>query len=113
MKIVRDDSDRDNNRSNGKKIIMRAVILHPILTACVKGATTSNLVSTISNIMSTYSGLMKKYLFYMIEYHLILYNGKEHLFIISNTGIDLLRQIELMKSSENLDTSQIFLQISQ
>ncbi|HYF98954.1 MAG TPA: hypothetical protein VD815_02570 [Candidatus Saccharimonadales bacterium] len=69
MKIARGDSDRDNNSSNGKKITMKAVILHPMPTDCAKGVTTSNLVSTISNIMSIHSGLTKKYLFLYDRIH--------------------------------------------
>lgn len=101
----------DNER--GKKIIMKASILKPILISCFEGAPFSQLISTISNITFLENNAVKKYLFYMIEFNLITYSGKLKSFIIAKNGISLLLQIELMKSKEKLSTDQIFLQINE
>ncbi len=106
MKVVK------SNKENGKKITMKAIIIQPILISCFQGITISNLVSTISMVMPIHSDLIKKYLFYMIEYNLLIYNGRKQLFTTSRDGVNLLLQIELMKATEKLDTSQIFLQVN-
>ncbi|MGE0388729.1 MAG: hypothetical protein DA329_06890 [Candidatus Nitrosocosmicus sp.] len=107
MKVATSDN------KNGKKIIMKAVILQPILMSCFEGVTISNLCSTISRVISIDKDSIKKYLFYMIEFNLITYQGKIKSFFIANDGIELLLQIESMKSRENLNTNQIFLQINE
>jgi hypothetical protein len=48
----------------------------------------------------------------MIECNLITYSGRLKSFLIAKDGINLLLQIELMKSKEKLSTEQIFLQIN-
>jgi hypothetical protein len=101
-----------SHNESGKKIIMKAVILQPILVSCFEGVTISHLVSTVSNIMPIHNDLVKKYLFYMIECNLITYSGRLKSFLIAKDGINLLLQIELMKSKEKLSTDQIFLQMN-
>jgi hypothetical protein len=49
----------------------------------------------------------------MIEFNLITYQGKIKSFFIANDGINLLLQIESMKSRESLNTNQIFLQVDE
>ena len=107
MEVIGSDNE------NGKKIIMKAVILQPILVSCFEGVTISHLISTVSSIMPVQNYLVKKYLFYMIEFNLITYSGSLKSFLIAKGGINLLLQIELMKSIERLSTDQIFLQINE
>jgi hypothetical protein len=107
MKVIGSDN------KSGKKIIMKGIILQPILISCFEGITISHLISTVSSIMPVQDYLVKKYLFYMIECNLISYSGRLKLFLITKEGINLLLQIELMKSIENLSTEQIFLQINE
>ena len=106
MEVVGSDNE------SSKKIIMKAVILQPILVSCFEGVTISHLISTVSNIMPIQNDLVKKYLFYMIECNLITYSGRLKSFLIAKDGINLLLQIELMKSKEKLSTDQIFLQMN-
>ena len=107
MKVIGSDNEI------GKKIIMKAIMLQPILVACFEGVTLSRLLSTVSSIMPVQKDLVKKYLFYMIECNLIKYSGRLKSFLIAKEGINLLLQTELMKSKENLSTDQIFLQINE
>ena len=37
--------------------------------------------------------LLKKYLFYLIEYDLISYNGKEQVYMIKDRGLEVLSEI--------------------
>ena len=106
MEVVGSDNE------SSKKIIMKAVILQPILVSCFEGVTISHLISIVSSIMPIQNELVKKYLFYMIECNLITYNGRLKSFLIAKDGINLLLQIELMKSKEKLNTDQIFLQMN-
>ncbi|HKR74040.1 MAG TPA: hypothetical protein VJR94_08005 [Candidatus Nitrosocosmicus sp.] len=102
-----------SDKKSGEKIVMKAVILQPILMSCFEGVTISHLYSTISSIISIDKEAVKKYLFYMIEFNLITYQGKIKSFFIANDGINLLLQIESMKSRESLNTNQIFLQVDE
>lgn len=102
-----------SDNESGKKIVMKAIILQPILVSCFEGVTISHLISTVSSIMPVQNDLVKKYLFYMIECNLITYSGRLKSFLIAKEGINLLLQIELTKSKENLSTEQIFLQINE
>ena len=102
-----------SDNKSGRKIVMKAVILHPILMSCLEGVTISQLYSIISSIMTIDEEPIKKYLFYMIEFNLITYRGKIKSFFIANDGFNLLLQIESMKSREKINTNQIFLQINE
>lgn len=97
---------------NSKKILIKAAILQPILVSCFDGTTIPHLISTISSMMPIRNELVKEYLFYMIECNLITYSGRLRSFFIAKDGINLLLQIESMKSREKLRMEQIFLQIS-
>jgi len=61
--------------------------------------------------MPIHNDVIKKYLFYMIDFNLVSYRGGIKSFFIANDGINLLLQIESMKSREKLNAGQIFLQV--
>lgn len=105
--------DATSDNESGKKIVMKAAILQPILISCFESITISHLCSIVSNIVPINKDVIKKYLFYMIEFNLITYKGKIKSFLIATDGINLLFQIESMKSREKLNASQIFLQINE
>ena len=79
-----------SNNKSGRKIVMKAVILHPILMSCLEGVTISQLYSIISSIMTIDEEPIKKYLFYMIEFNLITYRGKIKSFFYSKQRFQLI-----------------------
>jgi hypothetical protein len=101
-----------SENKNGGEILMKVLVLEPILKSCFDGVTLSYLVSCISKLFPIANDLVKKYLFYMIEFRFLTYSGSTKSFFITKDGIHLLGEIELIKSNEGLNSSQIFLQIN-
>jgi hypothetical protein len=91
---------------------MKVLVMEPILKSCFDGVTTSHLITCISKVLPIANDLVKKYVFYMIEFSFLTYSGSTKSFFITKDGIHLLREIELIKSNEGLNSSQIFLQIN-
>ena len=66
-------------------------IVEYILSLCLTGATYDEFLEWMSTSWSTL--LLKKYLFYLIEYDLISYNGKEQVYMIKDRGLEVLSTI--------------------
>jgi len=96
----------------GSEILMKVLVLEPILKSCFDGVTISHLITCISKVLPIANDLVKKYLFYLIEFSFLTYSGSTNSFLITKDGIHLLREIELIKLNEGLNSSQIFLQIN-
>jgi hypothetical protein len=85
------------DRNDTKAPKFKAKLVAILLRTTIKGLATSDIDKLIRN--STYSSgqisaltihTIKKYLYYLIEYGLILYDGTNQVFIIKNSGINLL-----------------------
>ena len=79
-----------SDNKSGRKIVMKALILQPILMSCFEDVTISQLYSTISSMMTIDKEAIKKYLFYMIEFNLITYRGKIKSFFYSKRRFQLI-----------------------
>lgn len=92
----------------------KAKLVAILLRATIKGLATSDIDKLIRN--STYSSgqisaltihTIKKYLYYLIEYGLILYDGTNQVFIIKNSGINLLAIIIMSIKKYSLDIEKM------
>ena len=103
MKLIKDEERTQNI------LVMQAVIFQPILLLCLKGSPLHNIYLNIQGILPISDELIKKYLFYLIEYGLISYNGKDRSYFSSDAGVNLLFKIERKKLTEKITTSEILL----
>ena len=103
MKLIKDEERTQNI------LVMQAVIFQPILLMCLKGSPLHAIYLKIQRLLPISPELIKKYLFYLIEYGLISYNGKNHSFFSSDSGLNLLLKIERKKLIEKVTTSEILL----
>ena len=103
MKLIKDEERTQNI------LVMQAVIFQPILLMCLKGSPLHTIYLNIQRILPISDELIKKYLFYLIEYGLISYNGNNHTFFSSDSGLNLLLKIERKKLIEKITTSEILL----
>jgi hypothetical protein len=101
------------DRNDTKAPRFKAKLVAILLRATIKGLATSDIDKLIRN--STSSGqisaltihTIKKYLYYLIEYGLILYDGTNQVFIIKNSGINLLAIIIMSIKKYSLDIEKM------
>ena len=103
--------------SDGSKPPKLEAILVVLLLRCtIKGLDTSDIDQLVSNMTSSFSSVyfssllkntIKKYLYYLIEYDLILYDVTKQLFIIKNSGINLLSIIITSIKKYSLDVKKM------
>ena len=78
---------------------LEAVFVEPILEVCNAQANFREIVYILRSILlpslSDYS--LKKYLFYLIDHDLIIYHGKEQIFVLTEGGVNLLYMIKREK----------------
>lgn len=103
MKLIKDEERSQHI------LVMQAVIFQPILLMCVKGSPIQSIYLNIQRFLPISEELIKKYLFYLIEYGLLSYDGNDHSFFTSNSGINLLSKIEHKKLVEKVTTNEILL----
>jgi hypothetical protein len=73
------------------------VIVESILIYCINESSISELMSKIQKILPLSITTIKNYLFFLIDYELISYNGKEQIYQIEKDGFDLLYKINREK----------------
>ena len=95
---------------------LRAVLVVLLLRSTIKGIATSNIDKLIRNLTSSSGHIssltmhtIKKYLYYLIEYDLILYDGTNQVFIIRNSGINLLAIIITSIKKYSLDIEKMLI----
>jgi len=103
MKLIKDEERTKNI------LVMQAAIFQPILLLCLKGSRIQSIFWNVQKLLPISDELIKKYLFYLIEYGLISYNGKDHSYFSSDAGVNLLFRIERKKLTEKITTSEILL----
>ena len=102
-------------RDNSKAPKLRAVLVVLLLRSTIKGLATSNIDKLVGNLTDSSSGhissltmhTIKKYLYYLIEYGMILYDGTNQVFIIRNSGINLLAIIITSIKKYSLDIEKM------
>lgn len=88
---------------------LRADILEPILTSCIKGESIRGILYKNQKLASLNINIIKKYLFFLIEFGLISYSGQKQIFVIEERGLDLLNIIEEEKVNEKTDMKNIII----
>lgn len=96
---------------------LRAVLVVLLLRSTIKGLAPSNIDKLIRNFTDSSSGhissltmhTIKKYLYYLIEYDLIFYDGTNQVFIIKNSGINLLAIIITSIKKYSLDIKKMLI----
>lgn len=93
---------------------LEAKLVALLLRATIKGLATSDIDKLIRNstsssgyISSLTMHIIKKYLYYLIEYGLILYDGTNQVFVIKNSGINLLAIIIMSIKKYSLDIEKM------
>jgi predicted transcriptional regulator len=86
---------------------LKAMIVEQVLVVCVNRIRFNELFDTIRKITSFSHYILKKYLFHLIEYGLISYQGKNQVYVITRTGLDLLSIINREKKTTQLDFKDI------
>jgi predicted transcriptional regulator len=86
---------------------LKAIIVEQILVVCINRIRFDELFDTILTIASFPRYILKKYLFHLIEYGLISYQGKNQVYVITRTGLDLLSIINREKKTTQLDIKDI------
>ncbi len=72
---------------------LKAAIVEPILVCCINGISINNLECEMQKTTPLSTNNLKKYLLYLVDYHIISYNGQRHMYAIEHDGFDLLDMI--------------------
>ncbi len=91
-----------SNYKNSLKLPeLQSVIIESILTSCINGSTINHHMYAMQRILPLFSyAILKKYLFYLIDYELVSYNGKDQTFVIEVGGHDLLEWIKINEKNK-------------
>jgi hypothetical protein len=110
-------NDFTKGHSDGSKAPKLKVVLVAILLRCtINGLDKSDIDVLIRNLTASFSSVyfpsltkqtIKKYLYYLIEYDLILYDGTNQVFVIKNSGINLLSIIIATTKKCSLDIEKM------
>ena len=86
---------------------IKGIIVEQILVVCVNRTRFNELFDTILTIASFPRYILKKYLFHLIEYSIISYQGKNQVYVITRTGLELLSIVNREKRTTQLDFKDI------
>ena len=99
---------------NSKAPKLKAKLVALLLRDTIKGLAKSDIDKLIRNSTSSSGQIssltihtIKKYLYYLIEYGMILYDGTNQVFIIKNSGINLLAIIIMSIKKYSLDIEKM------
>lgn len=108
------------NKKFRKAPHLKAFILESILSSCISGSTSLDLLVNLERTMisagryirlSSLKHTLNKYLFYLIEYELVSYEGFSKVFMIEEGGYSLLffivNKMNVMEGNNDIDTSTI------
>lgn len=90
------NKENPNSKYYGKAMRMpalKAVFVEPILICCINGISINDLEREMQKTTSLSINNLKKYLLYLVDYHIISYNGQRHMYAIEHDGFDLLDMI--------------------
>ena len=86
---------------------LKAIIVEQILVVCVNRTRFNELFDIVRRINSLPRYILKKYLFQLIEYGIISYQGENHVYVITRTGLELLSIVNREKRTTQLDFKDI------
>ena len=90
------NTENPNSKYCGKAMRMpalKAAFVEPILICCINGISINDLEREMQKTASLSINNLKKYLLYLVDYHIISYNGQRHMYAIEHDGFDLLDMI--------------------
>jgi hypothetical protein len=90
---------------------LQGCIVEPILLSCINGSFIYDIASSLQKILPISYDNLKMYLFYLIDYDLMSYNGQNQIFIIEDSGYDLLEMIDKEKRQGKNDIKDIVITI--
>ena len=91
---------------------LRAVLVEPILQACVSQSSFSELTSIIQEKQPALSSnSLREYLFYLIEYYFINYHGNSRVFVLTGAGLGLLYMINKEKRISKESINKILINL--
>lgn len=73
-----------------KPVYLRTSIVEPILVACTREASFTNILNSVRKVSLVHEKDLRKYLYYLINGNFVEYNGKRRVFILGRCGADLL-----------------------
>jgi hypothetical protein len=99
------------NRRGVKSLYLKAVHVGPILLSCTEGSSIYDLSLKVQTIIPMPFLTLKKYLFYLVEHCFISYNGEKKIYLIEDSGWDLLSAINAQIKLPNTDINKLMIMI--
>ncbi len=90
------NKEKMNSKYYGKAMrtpALKAAIVEPILICCINGISINDLEREMQKTAPLSINNLKKYLLYLVDYHIVSYNGQRHVYAIEHDGFDLLDMI--------------------
>ena len=100
------NKERLNSKHYGKAMktpSLKAAIVETILLCCINGISISDLECEMQKTTPLSTNNLKKYLLYLVDYHIVSYNGQRHVYAIEHDGFDLLDM--MMKEKRVMNTN--------
>jgi predicted transcriptional regulator len=88
---------------------LKASIVEPLLTICIKGLSIFEISWKIQTMMVLPYIIIKRYIFYLIDYEVMRYDGQKQIFTTTYEGHNLLDMIDKEKKQENNDINDIII----
>jgi hypothetical protein len=106
-------SSSNNNIKKIKSPKLQSVIVEPILTYCMNGASICELSMEIQRITPLPYNALKKYLFFLINYEILSYDGQRQVYLTEDRGYDLLDTINREKKTSMVNSEDIVITIEE